>query len=225
VDVIFDALAALEAALVEAVSSPWMLLVLFLVCVVDGVLPPVPSELVLLTAATVTWTTDPSSIPLIILAATAGAWIGDNIAYTIGRSMGGGPLPWMRRGRSFTAAERVRRELHRRPESILLTGRFVPVVRVLVNILAGAARLRYRRYLVLSLIAAAAWVCLSTLVAIIVGALVTSDPLLATTITVAIAVIAGGVVDRIRAVTPGLQRGGSDATPTAASRCCDGTRG
>lgn len=219
-DVIVDALAMLEAVLVEAVSSPWMLVVLFLVCVVDGVLPPIPSELVLLTAAAVTWTTDPSVVPIVVLVAVAGAWIGDNIAYAIGRSIGEGSLPWVRRGRTIATVDRVRDELHRRPESILLTGRFVPVVRILVNMLAGAARLPYRRYLVLSLIAAAAWVCLSTLVAILVGALVPSEPLLATVIAATVGVIAGVGVDRIRA----RRRGVEPRSPVRADDEAIGTR-
>jgi membrane protein DedA with SNARE-associated domain len=199
VNVIFDALAALENILVEAIASPWMLLVLFLVCVVDGVLPPVPSELVLLTAASVTLTTNPWAILIVVFVATAGAWIGDNIAYTIGRFIAGGALPWMKQGRTMVAADQVRDELRRRPESVLITARFVPVARILVNMLAGAARLPYPRYLILSLIAATTWVCLSTLIAIVVGFFV-SDPLPATLITVTVAAIAGVVVDRIVAL-------------------------
>lgn len=193
---IFAAWATLENTLVEAVASPWMLLVLLLVCIVDGVFPPVPSELILLSAASVTLATDPWAIVIVVLVATAGAWIGDNLAYTIGRFIGGGALPWIRQGRTTAAADRVRDELRRRPESILLTARFVPVVRIFVNMLAGATRLPYRRYLVISFIAAASWVCLSTLIAIAVGAFI-SDPLPATLITITVAVISGVVVDRI----------------------------
>jgi membrane protein DedA with SNARE-associated domain len=173
-----------------------MLPVLIAVCIVDGFFPPVPSEVVLLTAAAVTWTTSPQLIVLVVGAATLGAWMGDNVAYAIGRRLGLAPLPWMRRGRWTPIIAGVRREMHERPESILLTGRFVPVARVVVNMAAGASRLPYRRFLVLSLASAAAWACVSVLIAVFVGTFITPQPLLATAIAVGIALTGGIIVDR-----------------------------
>jgi membrane protein DedA with SNARE-associated domain len=206
---IFDVLSGIDAFLVDAVTSPWMLVVLFAVCVMDGFFPPMPSELLLITASTVTWTTQPQTMVLVVTAATMGAWVGDNVAYALGRRVGLTPLPWMRRGRSARVVEGVRREFHRRPESILLTGRFVPVARVVVNMTAGASRLPYRRFLLLSLASASAWACVSVTIAVLVGAFVTPEPLLATTIAVAIALAGGITVDRVIAWrrTAALQRG------------------
>jgi membrane protein DedA with SNARE-associated domain len=193
---LLDLLANLDAFLIAAAASPWVLPVLLAVCLVDGFFPPVPSEVVLLTAAAVIWTTNPQMIVAVVATATIGAWIGDNIAYAIGRRVGLAPLPWMRRGRSAAVADGVRREFHRRPESILLTGRFVPVARVVINMAAGAARLPYRRFLVLSLASATAWACVSVVIAVLVGSFVTPDPLLATAIAATIALVAGVAVDR-----------------------------
>lgn len=94
-------------------------------------------------------------------------------------------------GKSARVVEGVRHEFHRRPESILLTGRFVPVARVAVNMTAGASRLPYRRFLLLSLASASAWACVSVTIAVLVGAFVTPEPLLATTIAVMIALVGG----------------------------------
>lgn len=196
---IFDALAAADAFLVDAAASPWMLPVLALVCLIDAVFPPVPSEVVLLSAVAVTWVSQPQAIVVVVIAATLGAWAGDNLAYVLGRRLGMTPFPWLRGGRRAAAVERVRSEFHRRPESIILTGRFVPVARVLVNLTAGAARLPYRRFVVLSLASATAWASVSALLAVLVGALVTTQPLLGTTIAVAIALTGGVVVDRVLA--------------------------
>lgn len=193
---LLDFFASVDAFLVDAAGSAWMLPVLVAVCLIDGFFPPVPSEVVLLTAAAVTWTTSPQLIVVVVIAATVGAWIGDNVAYAIGRRMGLTPLPWMRRGRWTPIMDGVRRELHERPESILLTGRFVPVARVVVNMAAGAARLPYRRFVLLSLASAAAWACVSVLIAVLVGAFITPEPLLATTIAVTIALTGGIIVDR-----------------------------
>ena len=196
---LLDMLAGIDALLIGAVESPWMLAVLAVVCVIDGVFPPVPSEIVLLTAATVTWSTNPHLLVLVVTAAAFGAWIGDNIAYGLGRRMGLKPLPWMRRGGSATVLDRVSKEFHRRPDSIILTGRFVPVARILVNMTAGATRLPYRRFLLLSLASAWAWAIISAVIAVLIGAVVTSHPLLGTVIAVGVALAGGIIVDRVLA--------------------------
>ncbi|WOF22883.1 DedA family protein [Microbacterium betulae] len=186
----------LETSLVDAVASPWMYAVLLLVCVVDGFFPPMPSELVLIAAASITWATSPQTTVLVVVTATAGAWVGDNIAYAIGRRLGMAPLPGMRGERVAEGAARVRHGFHRRPESILLTGRFIPVARVLVNMTAGATRLAYPRYLLLSLASATAWAFVSVTIAILVVAFLSAEPLTATILASAIAVVGGIAVDR-----------------------------
>lgn len=195
-DAILAGLAHLDSLIVDAVASPWMLGVLFLITVIDGFFPPVPSELVLLSAAAVTWSQSPQAIILVVAIAVVGAWAGDNIAYAIGRATGPHPFRWMRRGRSAAVGDSIHRQLHRRPESIILTARFVPVARVLVSMSAGAVRLGRGRFVVLSLASSAAWVTISALLAVMVGQFVTPHPLSATAIAVSIAVVAGLVIDR-----------------------------
>lgn len=196
---IVDALALLETLLIGAVHSPWMLPTLFLVCVVDGFFPPVPSELVLLAAAIATWAADPALLTIVLAVAGLGAWIGDNVAYAIGRTVGLRPLSWMGRRRSSGATAAVEEQFRRRPESLIVAGRFVPVARILISLAAGATRLRYSRFLVLSLIGASAWALLSATLAVLIGSLVTGSPVLGTAIAVTVALAGGIAVDRILA--------------------------
>ncbi|MGP3535661.1 DedA family protein [Microbacterium sp. RD1] len=194
---IFDLVATVDAFLIDAVASPWMLLVLLAVCIIDGFFPPVPSEIVLLTAATVTWGINPAAVLPVIAVAALGAWMGDGIAYLLGRRLGITSSRWARSGRRAAALERVRGEFERRPASIILTGRFIPVARVLVNVTAGAMRMPYPRFAALSAISASAWAISSAALAVLIGGLVRSQPLLGTAIAVSIALTAGLVVDRI----------------------------
>lgn len=182
----------LEGFLIGAVNSPWMPLALFAVCVLDGFFPPVPSETVLVAATAIMWTTNPQAIVLIVFVASAGAWIGDNCAYAIGRAAG---ASW--RLRRSSAFARISGELRRRPEAIILTGRFVPVGRVVVNAAAGAVHLPWRRFLLLSLASSVAWAAVSTALAVLVGAFVPLPPLAVSLIAISVALLAGITVDRI----------------------------
>lgn len=193
---IVDAIVLLETLLVGAVDSAWMLPILFLVCVVDGFFPPVPSEVVLLTAAIVTWTANPPLLVIVFVVAAAGAWIGDNVAYAIGRRAGWRPLAWVVRGRSAAAVVAVEEQFRRRPESMVVAGRFVPVARVLINMAAGATRLSYGRFVGLSLIGASSWAMLTALLAVGIGSLVAGHPILGTAIAVAVALVGGVALDR-----------------------------
>ena len=180
-----------------AAATPWVFLVLLAAIAIDGFFPPVPGEVILVAIATLAWTTGAPAFALVAVVAIIGAWIGDNIAYLIGRRVGTQPWRWMSTPAIARARERARTGLARRPAIFLITGRFIPVVRVLVNLTAGATRLPYRRFVVISAAASTAWVTLTVLIAIVAGSLVKSSPLLATGLAVAIALILGAVTDAI----------------------------
>src|SRR3954454_5355848 len=72
---------------VVADASGWAYAVLFLFAFLDVLVPIVPSETAVITAGVVASTGD-LSLPLVIVAAAAGASAGDNTAYYIGRRFG-----------------------------------------------------------------------------------------------------------------------------------------
>lgn len=58
-------------------SSPWLLLIVFAVTVIDGVFPPVPSETIVISAAALSAAGDGPHLALLVLVAAAGAlWAG-----------------------------------------------------------------------------------------------------------------------------------------------------
>ncbi len=76
------------------------------------------------------------------MVAAAGAFAGDNIAYLIGRAAGTGRWAWMRgTGHSGRSGGRAG-ELRKRPASLIMVARFVPIGRVAVNLTAGATTTR-----------------------------------------------------------------------------------
>ena len=83
-----DLLGLLTALVTDVAASPWVYLVVFAVCFVDGFFPPVPSETVVVGAATISVATGQPQLLLLIGAAAAGAVLGDNAAYQLGRMLG-----------------------------------------------------------------------------------------------------------------------------------------
>ncbi len=187
----------LTTVVTDAAASPWVFVLVLLFCALDGFFPPVPGETIVVAVAAIAWSTGTPAMPALVVATIAGAWLGDLIAFSIGRRLGGEPFRWMRRDGVRRVRARVDAQLTTRPVSVLLTGRFLPVARVLVNMAAGAARMPLRRYLPVSLIAATAWTAWTIAVAGLAGILLPSDPLLTAVLAVVLAVASGYCVDRI----------------------------
>src|SRR5947209_847254 len=119
---------------------------------------PFPGETVLVTAAVYAGTGH-IAIAWVIVAAAAGAIIGDNLGYTAGR-YGGRPL-----------VERYGRYVHLRPEALgraeqffnrygdrtVFFGRFVAVLRAWVAFLAGTNRMPWTRFLLFNAAGGIVW--------------------------------------------------------------------
>ena len=69
-------------------ASGWAYGIIFLLAMLDALVPLVPSESSVITAGVVASSGD-LSVPMIVLAAAAGAFAGDNAAYLLGRRAGG----------------------------------------------------------------------------------------------------------------------------------------
>ncbi|QPZ37598.1 DedA family protein [Paramicrobacterium chengjingii] len=184
----------------QAAASPWLLLVMFAVAVVDGFFPPIPSETVLVAAAAAA--ASAGAIPTVLvlcLIAAVGATIGDNIAYAIGRGIGTSRFHWMRGPRVSAALGRAQASLEQRGAPFILGARFIPVGRVAVNMSAGALGYSWRRFLPLSAIAAVSWSVYSVLIGVVAGQWLTDQPLLSAVIGVVVAVVIGIVIDMVGA--------------------------
>lgn len=181
----------------QAVSSPWLYLAMFVVAVVDGFFPPVPSETVLVAAAAVAASTGGPDLALLGVVAAAGAVIGDNIAFAIGRRTGTTRFAWMRRHRVAGAFAWAGTALEKRGAGLILGARFIPVGRVAVNLSAGALRYPWRRFTLLSVAAGLCWSAYSIAIGLLAGAWLKDQPLLSAVFGVVLALAIGLVVDRV----------------------------
>jgi membrane-associated protein len=178
-------------------GSPWVLAVVLLLVIVDGFFPPVPSESVVVALAAVGVATGLPNPWLVFLVAALGSFLGDNIAFLIGKSVGLDRFRWLRGPRISALREKARSGLERRPAAAILTARFVPVGRVIVNVLAGASGFPRRRFVALTAVSGMAWAGYSILIGIVAGAWIRDNPLLGIGIAVGIALVVGAAVDAI----------------------------
>ena len=169
---------------------------------------PFPGDTALLTAAALAGAGQ-LNLALVIVAAAAGAIVGDNIGYAIGRFAGTAVVRaltprvpavarWLRVGERFFA---------RHGGKTIVIARFVTELRIACSFLAGLARYRWRRFLAFNVAGGVAWATLYGLLAALAGRAFARFPSLVSHIGLALA--AAGLVVAVLVVTFGhrhLQR-------------------
>jgi membrane protein DedA with SNARE-associated domain len=122
----------------------------------DGVFPALPGETAIVAGAVLA-SAGTGSLWVIILAGIAGAVIGDSAAFWIGRA-GQGPI--RRTVTRFAGAERLlaaERMVQRNGPLLVIAGRFLPGLRIAINMSCGAGQMAYGRFLAFDLVGATIW--------------------------------------------------------------------
>lgn len=194
-----EALSVIETAVLALGASPWLLAAVLVLTFVDGFFPPVPSESIVIAAAVlaVTGEVSASYLILLVIAAGIGAFFGDLFAYFIGSRVPVDHLRLLRGPRGRAAVAQARQALTARGSTIILTGRFIPLGRVAVNMTAGAATFPLRRYLPLAGLASVLWAVYSAAMGIGAGHLLQDSPLVAMTAGILAGIVTGLLVDRL----------------------------
>src|SRR6478672_10625654 len=186
---------AINDLILAAAGQPWVLVLVLACCIIDGFFPPVPSESVVVGLAAVAATADIPNPLLLALVAAAGAFSGDNIAYLLGRRVGTTRWAWMRGPRMQSAFRWAGRELRRRPASLILVARFVPIGRVAVNLTAGATHYSHARFIGLTVLSATLWASYSVAIGLFFGQWFEQNHLLGAVIAIVCAIVLGILVD------------------------------
>jgi membrane protein DedA with SNARE-associated domain len=188
---------AINDFILAAAGQPWVLLLVLACCLIDGFFPPIPSESVVVGLAAVAATADVPNPWLLAAVAGLGAFLGDNIAYMIGRGVGISRWRWMRGRRMQMAFRWAGLELRKRPASLILVARFVPIGRVAVNLTAGATRFPQVRFVFLTVLSAIMWAGYSVGIGMFFGQWFENNHLLGAVIAIICAVGLGIVVDLV----------------------------
>lgn len=160
----------------SVLRSPWFYLVLFVLVYVDAFLPGVPSESIVIVAGVFAANGTPE-LPLVILVAIIGAFVGDHTSLVIGRAAGSRLMRWVPPGsRRRRSLDWSARQLERRGPQILIVGRYVPGGRTGVTLMAGFVRYPWRSFTPFVAVAAVTWGVYSSLVGYLGGLAFRDNP-------------------------------------------------
>lgn len=184
--------------------SPWVYLAVFLLAALDAVLPLLPSETLVIGATVFAVSTGTPLLWLVAVAAALGAFLGDHLAYGLGRLF----------RRRFTASTGrlplVRRALHERGGQLIVSARFVPGGRTAVTTACGALGHPLSRLTAATALAAVLWTAQGVLIGLLGAATFAHDPVLGALVGVGVAVLITAAVEVTRLVRrrsgPGVDR-------------------
>jgi membrane protein DedA with SNARE-associated domain len=145
--------------------------ILFVLVAAESLGVPLPGETALIIAGTAAGTTHHLSPWLVFAVASAAAIAGDNVGYVIG-DKGGYRLarrygPKVRLDERKLKAARYLFDRHGIP--VVFLGRFVSVLRTYAAFLAGASRMRWRKFLPANAAGGITWAAIYTSVAYLAG--------------------------------------------------------
>jgi membrane-associated protein len=185
--------------LTDLVSGAWWsYLVVFAVSYLDAIIPIVPSETLVVTAGVLASSGD-MSLPFVILFAAAGAFLGDNTAYLIGRHFGD---PVKRRFfRSDKAKQRLgwaEHQLEERGGELIVVARFIPGGRTAVTLSAGGLKMPWRRFATYDAIAAIVWASYAALLGYVGGKRFEAAPWKGLIVALTLAFAVAGGIELVR---------------------------
>ena len=190
---IFTWATGLIDSLAELVTdSPITYLVIFAMAAIDVIVPILPAEATV-TAAAVLAGQGKLNIVWVMVAAGLGAFVGDNVAYWIGRAAGRPLVEKVLRGNT-EQLDRVQEQFDKRGGIFIIIGRFIPGGRTAVAVGAGILHFSWPQFVVYDAIAAVIWAFQAALPGFIGGALIQDQPWLAMVFGFVLsALLAGGI--------------------------------
>lgn len=149
--------------------ATWAYLVIFGVAAGDAVLPVLPGETMVILGGVLAQRGD-LSLWLVVLAGAAGATVGDNVSYQLGRAANRrGTRPEEMTGRIGRALLWAEAALETRGSSMIVLARFIPGGRTAITFTAGYVRYGRARFVGSTLFAGAVWALYASLIGYLGG--------------------------------------------------------
>ncbi|GAA1618714.1 DedA family protein [Actinoplanes couchii] len=176
----------------NVMTSPAIYLLVFVLTLLDAVLPIMPAEAVVVAAGAFAVSGRPDVL-LIVLSAALGILAGDHVMYRIGRGIA------HRRPESKLAQliARITPMLRRRGGILIVTGRFVPGGRISITAACGATRYPAARFTVFAAIAALLWSLFATMIGFLGGKIFEDQPLYGVIAGIVLALAITGVAELV----------------------------
>lgn len=185
-------------SLTEFVSgSPWTYAFLFAIAALDVVFPVVPSETSVIAAGVLAASGD-LLLVLVVALSAAGAILGDNTAYGIGRTAGHRLVLRLFREKGEERLRWAERSLEERGGYLIVVGRFIPGGRTAITVGAGTVRYPWRRFIAFDVAAGIVWASYAALLGYFGGRTFEENPLKGLALAFGIAVAVTVAVETVR---------------------------
>ncbi len=159
----------------------------------DGVFPLFPGETVIVTGGTFA-AQGTLSLFGVIVAGALGAILGDSIAYWLGRIGGDRIRRFFTRVAGHDRVVAAERMVDRRGSALVFAGRFLPGIRLAINLSCGAGRMTYRRFLIFDSLGAILWSTQAAVLGYIFGAAFKDRPWVGLLIALGVAVGVAAII-------------------------------
>jgi membrane-associated protein len=178
-----------------ASGSAWTYALVFALATLDVLAPILPSESLVVAAAALS-ASGRLNVVMVAVAAAAGAFLGDNLAFLCGRLLD----TRMRRWLEATPRRRerlrwVEQQLDRRGGTIIVGSRFVPGGRTATMLGAGLLEMPWRRFVAFDLAAAVIWAFYGTAIGYFGGTAFEDEPVVGVGLALALALVAGAAIE------------------------------
>jgi membrane-associated protein len=186
-----------------AVASTASYLIAFLVPALDAILPVLPSETAVIALGVATVGSVDPRIAVLVALAASGAFVGDNLAYMIGRRFG--PAVRQRFFTSERGAHRLAwadRALDRFGIWIIVACRFIPGGRTVVTLSCGLIEYPRRRFVAATACAAVIWAVYAFLIGRLGGKAFENNPWAGLLLALGAALLFSVLVEALRRTRP-----------------------
>ena len=178
-------------------GSPWTYPYLFGVSALDVVFPVVPSEASVITAGVLAGSGN-LVLAAVIACAAAGAILGDNVSYWIGRTLGDRIVERFFQGERRKRIDWAEQQIQERGPYLIVVGRFIPGGRTAVTLASGLLEMPWRRFIVFDAAAGVVWASYAALLGFLGGRTFEDNPFMGLLIALGIALLVTGLIELYR---------------------------
>ena len=207
---------ALDALRVDSLLS---YLIAIVAPALDAILPVIPSETAVITLGVATAGSADPRIALLVLCSAAGAFLGDNLCYLLGRRF----APWIERRffrseKGQRSREWAERSLERYGMPLIIVCRFIPGGRTAVMLSCGIVRYDRRRFVIATAAAGLIWASYSFFIGRLGGKTFEDKPWAGLLLALGIAVAISGIIEAVRRIRSRRARSARSARSTESGR-------
>jgi membrane-associated protein len=184
----------------ELSANWWFILVIFVIALLDSVVPIVPSETTVIVGGVAAGQGN-QNIALVIFAGATGAFIGDNLAYLIGSKFKGRVNRWAdRKVERRARLDAAGRQIKKRGGMLLITARFIPGGRTILTVSSGVTQQPRVWFSSWIAVAVAVWASYAALLGFLFGQTFEDNHTIAFYLAFATALSITGVIEAVRFV-------------------------